>query len=300
MSESREDIGGDRGICRQCGLSYAVCVCVEDNLDAEVVGDRLAFYTKQVIAQADHLRILGQWPETANEQEDHDHAVEALAGRLPQNPGEVSAGLDAGVACALDLIPRDKQELAARLHANYTPEAIAQVVADTADIENLDPESQSCWWLAACSLCTEGNMDQLGFLKQLKAFELLRHNPVVRKEAAMREFKKMTSLFHIETFTHPDTGKTMDIPFGTEDGCIQGAYLKGHPFAMSHLQRPKSDWYEVGSFHPSLGLDHVVWEGEYMRDGKQKVNGPQYGAKNFIRCGDLNQVLRALSQVKLL
>jgi hypothetical protein len=92
----------------------------------------------------------------------------------------------------------------------------------------------------------------------------------------------------------------MDIPFGTEDGCIQGAYLKGHPFAMSHLQRSQSDWYEVGSFHSSLGLDHIVWEGEYMRDGKQKVNGPQYGAKNFIRCGDLNQVLRALSQVKLL
>lgn len=289
----------DLGMCTQCGKVFAACLCSPDTLAPEAVGERLSFYTKMVTDNADRLRMLGEWPRSGDDTKDHELAVEALAGRLPQNAGEVSAGLDAGVACALDLIPRDKQELVARLHANYTPEAIAQVVADTSDIENLDPDSQSCWWLAGCSVCTEGNIDQASFLKQIEAFKKLCDDPAARKEAAQKEFHKMTSLFHLETFVHPDTGATVEIPFGDEDGCIQGAYLKGHPFAVSHLTRPNSDWYEIGSFHTSLGLEGVAWEGTYLRDGKPRPNGPQYGAKNFFRCGDKDQLVRALFQIHI-
>ena len=48
-----------------------------------------------------------------------DHRVEL--GR------DTIAGFDAGIACALDLIPRDRQKLAATLHCNYSKSAVMQV-----------------------------------------------------------------------------------------------------------------------------------------------------------------------------
>ena len=89
-----------------------------------------------VTDNAPRVAELGGWPNYI--------PPESLAERVPIN-GETAAGFDAAIACARDHIPRDKQRLAAKLHAAYSQEAIQQV-RDEALF--LTPDSQTTYWLA--------------------------------------------------------------------------------------------------------------------------------------------------------
>ena len=74
---------------------------------------------KQVRLRTSDLRALGNWPVWIEN--------ESMTNRIPTKKSDRSAGFDAGIACALDLIPKDRQRLSAILHANYTIEATKQV-----------------------------------------------------------------------------------------------------------------------------------------------------------------------------
>ncbi len=116
---------------------------LQEHIKMEVAKIRTA-----VEANAKRVAELGEWPDYIE--------PGSLLERIPQEGGTKAPGFDAGIACATDMIPRDKQELAARLHANYTKEAVMQVRKEVAE---KDPDSQTAWWLAACSLCKEGEID---------------------------------------------------------------------------------------------------------------------------------------------
>ncbi len=94
--------------------------------------------------------------------------------RIPQDANEKAPGFDAGIACATDAIPREKQELAAHLHANYTKDAVMQVRKEAAEH---NPDSQTAWWLSACSVCKEGEIDGPAFLKQMEDFKAIAADP---------------------------------------------------------------------------------------------------------------------------
>lgn len=221
------------------------------------------------------LAKLGNWPEWLD-------VEQSVLGRIPVEGSENAPGFDAGLACCLGLIPEDKQKLAAVLHAAYTPEAVEQVRSEA---EAMDPDSETCWWLAACSICDEGKVDSDRFLQQIESFRSLSQNPDARVEAAKKELAKMTSTFSL------DRG----YPFGTIDGCMQGAYLSGHPFAVFYGE-DYGIWF-IGTFHDSLGLEDFEWSDEVDDQGRPN-SGPVHGSQQFVKAANEEELTRALEVVK--
>jgi hypothetical protein len=223
---------------------------------------------------AGRVAMLGNWPPYI--------PAESLLSRIPGS-GTKGPGFDAGLACALGLIPRGKQELAATLHAAYTPEAVTQVLKDS---ETMDPDSETTWWLAACSVCFEGAVDREGFLAQIEEFKLLSLNPESRVEAARKELSVMQSTF--------ETG-TYGFPHGVVDGCIQGAYLTGHQFGTVYAE--EYDIYFVGTYLPSLGLEDFYWSAD-VDEQDRPLSGPVHGSRQFVKCKDKKEFLSAVQVVQ--
>lgn len=221
------------------------------------------------------VAALGEWPEYISR--------ETLIERIPKRDGEKAAGFDAGVACALGLIPEDKQRLSAKLHANYSLESVEQV---RREMVNNDPDSSTTWWLAACSICKEGKITTEEFLGQIEEFKKLVNNPEERQLRAKKEFEKMADAFEIVN----------GVPFGTEDGCMQGAYLAGHKYAVMYAKN--YNLYFVGTYLPSLGLENFEWSTEKDEKGNLK-SGPVYGSKQFVKCKDEEELWRVLAKINL-
>lgn len=222
------------------------------------------------------IAAIGNWPSWIK-------AEDSLVSRIPAESG-TAPGFDAGIACALELIPRDKQSLAATLHAAYTREAVEQV-RDEAD-ENMNPDSETCWWLAACSLCEEGQVDAAHFLNQLEAFNVLIKDPVHRMQMAKIALKEMSSTFETSSY---------GVPFGTKDGCMQGAYVAGYDFAAQYAE--SYGIFFIGTYLPSLGLEEFPWSDEKDDQGRPK-SGPVHGSTQYVKCRDEDEFRKALEVVR--
>jgi hypothetical protein len=223
---------------------------------------------------AQRVACLGQWPEYME--------PSSLLERIPK-PGDTNApGFDAGIACAMDLIPRGKQLLAATLHANYSKAAVERVKEEAAIP---DADLETIWWLAACSICKEGGIDETAFLGQIRNFKILAKNPQKRLAAAQEEFFKMTHSFNTEK----------GFPYGEEDGCIQGAYIAGHRYGVRYSK--EDGIYFIGTYEDSLGLENFPWSDQ--RDEKNRTkSGPVFGNIQYVKCADMEELLRTIEVVK--
>lgn len=239
---------------------------------------QVAALLEKIKANAARVKELGKWPSYVEE--------ESLAERVPKQGNNNAPGFDAGLACALDLIARDKQELAATLHAAYTPTAVEKV---RGEMRNLDPDSETCWWLAACHVCREGEINQEQFLQQIEDFKKLASDTDARAVAAKQEYENMISKFNF------DETIGADVPFGTQDGCMQGAYIKGYPFATQYNEA--FGLYFIGTYEGSLGLEDFKWSEEKDDKGRAK-SGPVWGSKQFVKCANKEELLKALEVVK--
>ncbi len=214
----------------------------------------------------ERVAALGEW--SANE-----HAKGRLIGRVPQdNDGEdevLAPGFDAGIACALSMIPEDKQRLSAVLHAAYTPEAIAQL---RGELENMTPGTETTWWLAASSLCEEGNISVLSFMAQVRQFEQLMLDPAKRLMAAKAEWNKLKGSFQ----------DMNGVAYTTVDGGMQAGYIAGHKLAVGYAENYGIHF--VGTYLPSLGLEDFEWSDVCDKQGRSTSGllGP-----NFAKVGDL-------------
>lgn len=224
---------------------------------------------------AERVAELGEWPEYIE--------PGSLLERVPQEGEDNAPGFDAGVACALDLIPRDKQKLAATLHANYTKDAVMQV---REELKEMNPDSETIWWLAACSVCKEGGINEERFMQQIKDFKELSADDGERKKSAEGEFEKMTSAY---------TLKYDGVPYGEQDGCIQGAYIDGYSFGVMYAEN--YGIYFIGTYEDSLGLEDFDWSDEKDEEGRAK-SGPVFGSKQFVKCANEEELKRALGVVK--
>jgi len=219
-----------------------------------------------VRGNVERVAALGEW--SANE-----HAKGRLIGRVPQdNDGEdevLAPGFDAGIACALGMIPADKQRLSAILHAAYTPEAIAQL---RGEIENMTPGTETTWWLAASSLCEEGSISVVSFMAQVRQFEQLMLDPAKRLMAAKAEWNQLKGSFQMVN----------GVPFTTVDGGMQAAYIAGHDLSVSWAEN--YGIFFIGTYHPSLGLEGFQWSDACDKLGRSTSGllGP-----NFAKVGDL-------------
>ncbi len=213
----------------------------------------------------------------------------SLVNRIPAN-GTAASGFDAGIACALGLMPPHAEKLVATLHAAYTPAAVSDVRAGI-DAQNgawhiKDAQSPACWWLAACSLCVEGDdVDLATFRKQITDFAALAADDGARKAAAEKTLSDMCRNF--------DTAR--GYAFGTRDGCMQGAYIAGHDMAVMHAQH--HGVYFIGTFHPSLGLENFGWSKDTDDKGRAK-SGPVHGSRQFVKCASESELAAAVAQAQ--
>lgn len=247
----------------------------EGQLPTEVQVENLR---SKIMAAYQRVKELGNWPNYIGEG--------TFLDRIPKQGDTNASGFDAGIACALDLIPRDKQKLAATLHAAYTPEAVDQV---RKELEKMDADSETVWWLAACSMCEEGGIDQKSFLDQITGFEKLAQNSGERKIAAQKEREDKMNSFRFENEIDSE------VPFGERDGCISAAYIAGFPFAVNFSE--KYGIYFIGTYHSSLGLENFQWSDEKDEQGRPK-SGPVFGSKQFVKCATLDEVKKAIKIIK--
>lgn len=195
-------------------------------------------------------------------------------------------GFDAGIACALDLIPRHRQRLAARLHASYDAEVVQHVREEVAD--GLEPDSEATWWLAACSCCEE---DPVGFdqiLGQIDRFQQLVEDPVSRLAAARDVLADMTTSYEVRD----------GVGWALRDGGMQGAYLDGHDLAV--MRSDAYDLWFVGTFHPTLGVEMLSWEEPGDPTAAERAarlgrSGPVGGSAQFVRCASEDELARVLT-----
>ena len=229
---------------------------------------------RKIAENATRIAELGQWPAYI--------PPASLLDRIPAVGDKNSAGFDAGIACALDLIPRDKQKLPATLHANYSKEAVMQI---REEIKQYNPDSETVWWLAACSVCQEGEVDVETFLAQVEEFKGIVSDAEKRKKLAEEEYQKMSTAVTVKD----------GVPFGDYDGCIQGAYVAGYSFGSMYAE--KYGLYFIGTYEPSLGLESFEWSDQKDEKGRPK-SGPVSGSKQFVKCVDEMEWKRAIEVVK--
>lgn len=226
---------------------------------------------RQISLGSPRVAELGMWPDWVDPM--------AIIERLPDpQGGQTASGFDAGMACALDLIPRERQRLSAVLHAAYTPEAVRQVREETSG--DLDPDSESAWWLAACSICEEGKLTFNDLVEQLEAFDVLRLDAGSRVSAAANALHAMKHDFELRD----------GIAFALRDGGMQGAYIAGHELAGAY--NDQLDLHFLGTFHQSLGLEDFGWSSDTDEQGLAR-SGPVHGSRQFVKCSSQDEYQRA-------
>ncbi len=232
--------------------------------------DRVREHVRKAVP---HIRELGNWPA-------HIDSDRSLVSRVPAISGK-APGFDAGIACALDMIPRDKQKLAATLHAAYTEAAVEQVRRECVE---LDPDSETCWWLAASGVCQEGQVNFLEFAAQLKSFDMLATSPDSRLRVASKMLDQMRKSFQLID----------GIPFVIKDGGLQGAYIAGYDWGVQYAE--VYSLFFIGTFRESLGLENLVFSDRKDEQGNP-MSGPVYGSRQFVKVSAFDELLRAVDTV---
>lgn len=212
----------------------------------------------QIRKAVPRIRELGNWPEWIDDK--------TLFDRVPNMLGARS-GFDAGIACALDLIPREKQRLSAVLHAAYTEAAVEQVRAEWDDIT---AHSETTWWLAASSLCKESGVNYDQFGSQLHEFHAMTESADLREVAARRARRDMSQSFQL----------VGGIPFVIHDGGLQGAYISGYDWGVQYAE--EYGLFFIGTFRESLGLEDFPFSKQVDADGKA-MSGPVHGSRQFVK-----------------
>jgi hypothetical protein len=223
---------------------------------------------------AARLATLGGWPAWFD-------ARKSLVSRIPSDDTG-APGFDAGVACALGLIPLAKQRLSATLHAAYTEAAVEQVRTEST---SMDPDSETCWWLAACSVCREGTVSTAAFSDQVEQFRLLAGDPARRANAARGALDNMKKNFVL-----------MDgIPFVIRDGGLQGAYLNGHEWGVQYAEA--YGLFFIGTFRATLGLENFTFSDRVDAKGRP-MSGPVHGSRQFVKVSTFNELAAATAIVR--
>ncbi len=228
---------------------------------------------EKILSSVQRISDAGNWPK-------HIDKTGALLRRVPRFGGK-AAGFDAGIAAALDLIPRDKQLLIATLHAAYSSKAVEQIREES---QKMLPHTETCWWLAASSIVTHGSVDEYKFLDQIADFELLRNDPLLRRDVAIEMFTTMIESFKL----------VHGIPFSIRSRGLQGAYLAGYRFGVQYEE--EEGVFYIGTYKESLGLESFTWLDLRDADGN-RTNGPVFGSKQFVRTSSLYELVDLLKVV---
>jgi len=219
----------------------------------------------------------GNWPDYARPEH-------SLLARVPKQE-VVGPGFDAGIACCLDLIPRNKQALASTLHAAYTEVAVEQVRVELELDDDAFADTETCWWLAASSVCEQGGVTQAKFKYQVSWFREVSGDQASRVAAARSCYAKMRKDF---------TVMADGVPFVTRDGGAQGAYVAGYDWAVQWAE--SLGFFFISTFHSSLGLEEFEWSDATDEKGRA-ISGPVHDSRQFVKAATLSELGRVVEVV---
>jgi len=246
-----------------------------------------------IVFNAGRIKKLGNWPEFVDE--------DSILQRIPN--GNDAPGFDAGVACALDLIPRDRQRLSASLHGAYTTKLIKQIkkeikklekVSEFAEKRSWDLEvspawdeavnTETCWWLAASSICEEDDGDEARLMCQIEEFKRMIDNDYHRYMSSMKLVDELRNSYNIVD----------NVAVATKNGGMQAAYIDGHDIAIMSAY---GIWF-VGTHKESLGIPNTFkWSSKKDKKGRA-MSGPAANSKQFVKCADFAELAQVLKLAK--
>jgi len=247
----------------------------------------LSDFRAKVEAEMGRVSKLGNWPAWVD-------VNRSLLGRVPSSLDEKAPGFDAGIACCLDLIPREKQGLSARLHAAWSEADVLQLRKDFENFPGLDsaienglnPDAESTWWLAGCAICDEeGGVSGAEFVAQVADFRDSTPDVPSRLRLAAGALFDMLEGFDTELHYPEIPG----VAFANRDGGMQAAYVAGHEIAVHFMD----GIYFVGTFRPSLGLEGFEW-GKGVDAMNRPTSGPVHGSKQFVKAADQAEMIRVV------
>lgn len=246
-----------------------------------------------IVFNAARVKKLGKWPDFIDE--------DSILQRIPN--GQDAPGFDAGVACALDLIPREKQQLSAALHGAYTTKLMKKIkkeikklekVSEWADKRMYDLDgspawdealnSETCWWLAASSVCEENDGDEGRLMCQIEEFKRLIDNDYHRYMAAMRLVKELKTSYHVVD----------RVAVALKDGGMQAAYIDGYDLS---IMAAYNIWF-VGTHRDSLGIPNTFKWSSKKDDKGRPMSGPAASSQQFVKCADFAELAQVLKIAK--
>lgn len=208
--------------------------------------------------EARRVATLGGWADDA------EH-LEALYEALPTDPSGTRFMLSLAMACCLDLVPREKQRLAAIMHRGTSEEAILQIRKDLRDEgRSVDPDSETAWWLAVLGYCNkESNLHQL--LSQIDTCKKVSSAAAGRESLAGSMLTGMRWSFYVVD----------GVAFLPGSHSSSTPYFFGYDFVVGFDREERA--FTLSTFRVSLGLETFPFSERCDKGGTRlsRPFGPQ-------------------------
>lgn len=230
---------------------------------------------RKVNEETRRVAALGGWADDAD-------LNESLYEALPPDPSSTRFMLSLAMACCLDLIPHEKQRLAAIMHRGASEEAILQVRKDLRDGgRSVDPDSETAWWLAVLGYCDkESNIYQL--LAQINTCKGVSSAAVGRESLAESMLTGMRwSVYVVDGVAFLPGGRSSSTP-----------YFFGHEFIVGFDR--EENVFTLSTFRPSLGLEDFPFSERCDKGGTRlsRLLGSQYAhISSFEELGEAVKVV---------
>jgi hypothetical protein len=231
---------------------------------------------RKVNEETRRVAALGGWADDA------EH-LEALYEALPTDPSGTRFMLSLAMACCLDLIPREKQRLAAIMHRGASEEAILQIRKDLRDEgRSVDPDSETAWWLAVLGYCNrESNIYQL--LAQIETCKGVSSAAAGRESLAESMLTGMRWSFYVVD----------GVAFLPGSHSSSTPYFFGHDFVVGFDREEHA--FTLSTFRASLGLESFPFSERCDKGGtrlSRSFDSQSAQIGSFEELGDAIMVVR--------
>lgn len=190
-------------------------------------------------------------------------------------------------ACCLDLIPPERQKVAATMWTGRCPpEVLAQIQHELTSGPNggLDPSSDTCWWLAARRYSSGIRRHVVTFREHLESFGGWMENK------GERLFSAVQALGDLHTFTVID-----GVAFVDDAPRCRHPYYFGHTFMVGFDR--DLNVFTLATYRDSLGLEAFSFSEECADDG-ERLSGLVDGSPQYARLHSFEELADAIKVVR--
>lgn len=238
---------------------------------------------KTVLAATKLRRLteLGGWTK-----KDVERTQRLLKGMM-QDEQYVDARMFLLFACCLDLIPSDRQKVAATLWTDRCPRAVLEQIQHemtSGPDGGLDPSSDTCWWLAARRFSNGLPRHIVLFHQHLESF------PGWMADEGERLISARQALGELRTFRVVN-----GVAFVDDAPQCENPYFFGHRFMVGF--EPDLNVFTLATYHDSLGLEAFSFSEECADDG-ERLSGLVDGSPQYARLHSFEELADAIKVVR--